>query len=298
MQKRQHTIPKCYLENFIDKKGFLWVLDTKNNIFKIKPENILVENHFYTIKLKNGDKNLIVEDTLSKIEGAYAIIFKEKISQDQFLTDQERAKVSVFYAALLLRTRPYRESMRNALTKLKTNMEEWKKQFEMIPESQKITSTISSSGNTINMEELDSYLDNFDQEHSANVLLHLPDVAQIIFNMKWSILKSLGDDFVTSDDPLVLLRPEALKKYGSKAIGSQPGLRYEDVEVTLSLSKNRFLLAGWILEEDSYLEVDNDMVRQMNHRTVIRSSERIITSSETQAKVIRDRYTETVYEKN
>lgn len=58
MQKRHHTIPRCYLQNFSDEKGFVWVLDFKDKIFKTKPDNILVENNFYTIKLKNGKKNL------------------------------------------------------------------------------------------------------------------------------------------------------------------------------------------------------------------------------------------------
>ena len=71
MQKRHHTVPRCYLQNFTDIDGFVWVLDTKDNIFKIKPENIFVENNFYTIKLKNGEKNLIVKDTLANIEGTY-----------------------------------------------------------------------------------------------------------------------------------------------------------------------------------------------------------------------------------
>ncbi|MBU6427216.1 DUF4238 domain-containing protein [Patescibacteria group bacterium] len=295
MQKRQHTVPRCYLENFADKDGFVWVLDTKDNIFKIRPENILVENNFYTVKLKNGDKSLIVEDTLSNIEAAYASIFRDKISQDKSLTDEERAKVAVFFAALMLRTRPYRENMRRAFTTLKVSMQEWKKQFETIPKEKRRASVMSSDGESITMDEVDAYLGNFDEEHSVNVLTNLPEIAQIIFNMKWAVLVSSGDKYVTSDDPLVLLRPEALNKYGPKVIGSQPGLMYKDVELTLALSKDRLLLAGWILEQDSYLPVDNDMVRQMNHRTIIRSSERIITSSEDQAKAIRDRYTETAH---
>ena len=130
MKKRHHTVPKCYLENFTDHEGFVWVLDTKNSIFRIKPENILLENHFYTITLKNGEKSLVVEDTLANIEGAYIGIFQNKISKDCFLTMEERAKVAVFIAALYIRTSPYRENMRSALGRLKDGIEDWKKQFE------------------------------------------------------------------------------------------------------------------------------------------------------------------------
>lgn len=116
MKKRQHTVPKCYLENFSDENGFVWVLDIKDNIFKTKPENILVESHFYTVTLKNREKSLIVEDTLANIEGAYITIFKNKISKDLFLTDDERAKVSIFIAALFLRTKSHREGLKICLS--------------------------------------------------------------------------------------------------------------------------------------------------------------------------------------
>ena len=138
MKKRHHTIPRCYLQNFTDSDGFVWVLDTKDNIFKTKPENILVESHFYTVTLKNGDKSLFVEDTLANIEGTYAAIFEKKITKNLFLTDEERAKVSVFIAALFLRTRPHRESMHRMVLSMKKSMEEWRQRYEDNPEARRM----------------------------------------------------------------------------------------------------------------------------------------------------------------
>lgn len=293
MQKRQHTVPRCYLQHFTDADGFVWVLDTKDKIFKIKPDNILVENHFYTITLKNGEKSLVIEDTLSHIEGAYSVIFEEKISKNFPLTEDERAKVAVFIAALYLRTAPYRESLRGAFTQLKSGMEDWKKQFDKNPDAKRMAVNTPTSGEFISLEELNQYLDNFNEEHSVSMITQLPEVAQIIFDMKWSIWEDSNSGFVTSDNPLVLLRPAAIQKYGPNAIGSRPGLLFKDVELTLPLSKNRMLLAGWILEEDSYISVGEDQVRQINHRTITRSSKRVVTKSEVDAKAIRDRYTET-----
>ena len=290
MKKRHHTVPKCYLENFAAEDGFVWVLDTKDNIFKIKPENILVENHFYTVTLKNGDKSLLVEDTLANIEGAYTTIFRDKLSKDEFLTVNERATVAIFIAALFLRTQPYREGTRNMFQRLKNSMEEWKKQFETIPRDKRMASVMPSNGESITIEEVTDHLENFKEQHSISVLTQLPEVAQIIFDMKWSIWKSQGTKFVTSDDPVVLLRPEAIKKYGARAIGSQPGLLYKDVELTLPLSKDRLLLAGWILKKDSYISVENELVDSMNHRTITGSSKKVVTSLEAQAIVIKEKY--------
>ena len=295
MQKRHHTVPKCYLENFTDEGGHVWVLDTHDKIFKVKPENILVESNFYTVTLVNGEKSLVVEDTLAKLEGVYAKIFREKISKDIFLTDQERAHVAVFIAALFIRTKSQREGIRRMINGLKETMEEWKKQFATLPKDRKHLPQISNSGESISSEEVDHYLDNHDEHHSLSMLSQIPQIAQRIFDMKWSIWKNLSEGFVTCDNPVNLVRPEAVKKYGPNAIGSQPGLLYKDVELTVPLSKGRLLLAGWILEEDSYLEADEAMVRQMNHRTITNSSERVIVGTHAKAAEIKNKYTETVH---
>lgn len=295
MKKRHHTVSRCYLENFTDKSGLVWVLDTKDNIFNTSPGNILVEHHFYTITLKNGEKSLFVEDTLSNIESSYIAIFRDKISKDVFLTDDERARVSIFIAALFLRTKPRREGLKNMFQKLKKSMEEWKKQFEMNPKIKEFASIMPSEGETINLHDIDEYLINYKDEHSYSVLAQLPEVSQIIFDMKWSIWENANNNFVTCDDPVTLLRPASIKKYGPRAIGSHPGLLYKDVELTLPLSKDRLLLAGWILKKDSYLTVDDETAQKMNHRTIINSSERVIACSKEKVEVIKNKYTETAH---
>lgn len=294
MKKRHHTVPRCYLQNFTDENGFVWVLDTQNKIFKIKPENILVENHFYTITLKNGEKSLVIEDTLANIEGAYAGIFVDKISQNKFLTLEERAKVSIFISAMIHRTKPNRESMRNMLQDLKGTMEEWKKQFEtMTPEQRRTASAIpSGSGKSITMGDLDEYLGDFNEQQSMRLIDDTVHTAQIIFDMKWAVIscEDSNHQFVTSDNPLVMMRPLSIKKYGRNAIGSLAGLGYKDVEVTIPLAKDRLLLAGWILNKDSYIPMPKDVSEGFNQRTVIHSSEKIIASSEKQLEEIRVKY--------
>lgn len=298
MKKKHHIIPKCYLENFADDEGFVWILDTKDNIFKTKPVNTLLENHFYAITLKNGEKSLIVEDTLANIEGSYISIFQDKIEKNIFLTDEEKAKVAIFIAALFLRTKPYREGLRGMFEQLKNVMFEWKKQFETMTDQQKKTLAAipsSNSGGSISAKDVDEYLTNLNEYHSASTIEQLPSIAQIIFNMKWSIQIDKNSNFVTSDNPVVLLRPSSIKKYGPNAIGSRPGLLFKDVELTLPLSKDRLLLAGWILNEDSYIKVADDVVEKINHRTIAGSSDRVVTKSYKQAEAIKNKYSGTAY---
>lgn len=301
MKKRQHTVPRCYLANFADKDGFVWVLDTKDKIFRIKPENILIENNFYTITLKSGEKSLIMEDSLSDIEGLYVEIFRNKIEKNIPLADQERAVVSVFIGTLYLRTRPQREGIRKMLQSLEKDMEEWKKQFESLTQEQRDSASAGiprDKSRGISLTEVKEYIDDFEDNYPRAIMDSLPGVAQIIFDMKWAIFFNNDGLFVTCDDPVTLLRPASIKKFGPNAIGSVPNLIYKDVELTLPLSRNRLLLAGWILEQNSYLLMDNNLAKLMDHRTITNSSERIIADSEAKVISIKDLYTETAYKQN
>lgn len=291
-KKRHHTIPRCYLDGFTDENGHVWVLDTKNKIFPTNPINILVENHFYRITLKNGEKSVVVEDTLANIEGVYAEIFKNKICKDEFLTDKERAEVSVFFAGMIHRTKPYRESMRDMLERLKGTMEEWQKEYKENPEARKIADATPSSGKSISLEELSAGLKDFDEQHATDLIPQIISTSQIIFDMKWSIWKYPQGEgaFVTSDDPLVVMRPASIKKYGKDAFGSRSGILYKDAEITLPLSKDRLLLAGWILNDDSYTEVPVEIAENINQRTILHSSERLISCNEKQLEDIKEKY--------
>jgi hypothetical protein len=294
VQKRHHTVPHCYLENFTDQDGKVWVLDTKNKIFDTNPKNIFVESHFYRITLKDGTKSVVIENTLSEIEGTYATIFREKISKSIPLTLHEKAQVAVFVSAMMHRTRPKREEMRNMFENLKQNIEEWQKQLRTLtPARRRTLDAIPSSGGAkISLEELEAGLKDFDEHHAADLISQTMHTAQIILNMKWAIwhIEDNGNTFVTSDAPLVVERPAAIKKYGRGTFGSRPGLIYKDTEVTLPLSRNHLFLAGWILDEDSYITVPSEIAEHLNQRTILHSSERIIACSKDKLETIKIKY--------
>lgn len=289
MQKRHHFVPRCYLENFTDDKGFVWVLDTKDKIFNIKPENILVENHFYRITLKDGTKSLVIENTLSEIESLYATIYRDKISKELPLTTDEKAHVSVFVSAMMHRTKSWRESTKAMFADLKETLKEWDTtRTNMTEEQRRALHTIPSDGKSISLKEIEEGLSNFDEHHSTGLIDNSINTAQYIFNMNWAIWSTQGKtNFVTSDSPLVVDRPAAIKKYGRDTFGSRPGLKYKDAEVTLPLSNNQLLLAGWILEKNSYISVPEKWVEGMNQRTILNSSERLIANSSTRLEKIK-----------
>lgn len=291
-QEQQHTVPGSYLENFADENGHVWVLDTDDKIFNVNPDNILKERHFYSLPGSGGEKDMSVEDTLASIEGDFINVYKEKFAKDLFLTDEERVMVSVFIAVLMTRTRPYRDHLKNSLEEIKNWMEDWEKHPMSDEEKGTMEATPSSGGATVDLETLKDGLEHFDEHHSTSILRSLSHGAALIYHMKWSVWKNENYGFVTSDDPVVLLRPTSTKKFGIGTFGSAHGLKWKDVELTLPLSKDRLLLAGWILNDDSYIGVDDETARRMDHRTITHSRDRVIASSKRRAEKIGARYTE------
>lgn len=294
-QEQQHTVPASYLENFVDRNGHVWVLDINDNIFNTNPSSVLKERHFYSLAGSDGNKDMTVENILASIEGDFVKVYREKFEKDLFLNDEEKVATSVFIAALMTRTRPHRDNLKSSLEELKGWMEDWERHPMSEEEKRTLAAIPSSGGATIDLESLKEGLENFDEHHSTSILRSLSHTAALIYHMKWSVWKNEKYGFVTSDDPVVLLRPASIKKFGVGTFGSAPGLKWKDVELTLPISKDRLLLAGWILNNDSYITVDDEMARRMDHRTITHSRDRIIASSKIKAEDIKSRYSEKPY---
>lgn len=288
MQKQHHTVPRCYLENFVNKDNKIWVLNNEDKIFPTAPEKILREKHFYRITLRDGTKSLVIENTLSEIEGVYAEIFRDKISKEKRLTETEKANVAVFIAAMMHRTGPSRDEMRSVFQKLK----EWGQEKVTEKESRILDSTPTSNKSSVSFQELEEGLENFDEHHASGLIDQTIKTAQYLFNMKWAILKreNTGNVFVTSDSPFVMDRPAAIKKYGRGTFGSRAGLKHKDVEITLPLSSNQILLAGWILNEETYGFVPADVIEGFNQRTILAASKQLLGSDNIYLEKIRNSY--------
>ncbi len=291
-QKKQghHFVPNnSYLKNFADASGKVWVLDRAGKLYQTNPANIFKEGNFYTITLKNGGGSLVVEDTLANIEGVFATLYRDKIEKGLLLTPAERAQAAVFFAALYLRTKSHREGIQGMLGQLHDSMQRWKTMFENNPKAREFAAAVprSSDSESIYMEDVKDALDNVGEFHTTTMMDSLPEVAQIIFEMKWCFMTApSGFEFITSEDPFQILRPESIKKYGAKAIGSVPGLVYNDSEVTIPLSSTHAILAGWQLDDNFIIEAERALAEQINIRTLMRAQDVVAQNRSVLDKII------------
>lgn len=286
--KRQHTVPKTYLENFADDKKSLWMLNSSLKIYRNVPKNTLTKKFYYNVEFQGNNSLIIEKGFLGNLESLFAEIYRMKIAKRIRLDDGEKAKLALFIAAQLNRVPGRRNAMRNFIDRI----EESVKPFMDMPDDrkEKITSNSSSlipedEGDSISVDELLKMRDNLDASHSAMLPKLSLDIAPIIFSMQWGLMVYENKDnvFITSDDPCVMVNPDLEAHYGYEHLYSSPGLGQNGVELMIPIATDVAILCGWKLESDrAYIPVTSEMVDNANKRQ-IRHSSLLITNSERHA---------------
>jgi len=111
--KRQHFLPRFYLDGF-SRQGNLAVYDRdKNEVRMQKPEATGVIGHFYTFMDEQGRKRFEVEQVLAEQESKAAPII-QKLAARESLTDVERCDMSIFVALAMCRTPDHIDSIKSA----------------------------------------------------------------------------------------------------------------------------------------------------------------------------------------
>ncbi|OGY49288.1 MAG: hypothetical protein A3D39_00470 [Candidatus Buchananbacteria bacterium RIFCSPHIGHO2_02_FULL_39_17] len=268
--KKQHKIPRTYLQAFSNQDGLVWVGDERLKIFQQKPSNILTENDYYTIRFPTGGGTLEIETKLlNGIEGSYSDIYRQKIRNIRVLNLEEKAKMAIFVASMMER----QSMLRDALTDFINRLEKRIKHMQNLPNSvkkQMANFTIPSKEKGVPAKDLLKLGKDVGSLHSSLIPKLLPDLATIIFNMKWGFVlrNKQSYPFITSDNPCVMMNPATEIRYGKGTIGSAPGLIQKDVEITLPLSSDIALICGWLLETDClYTPIDKKLVDNINFRT-------------------------------
>ena len=132
--KSQHTIPQCYLKQFVDPKTpggqepYAWVFERDSKKGKKRaPKNILTETDVYTFKWKDGGKDYVLERTLGQFESDYSGVYERSIRQKIPLDKKEHAILCAFVAAMLQRTMKQKEHIEGFYIQLKTMVENQEK---------------------------------------------------------------------------------------------------------------------------------------------------------------------------
>lgn len=274
--KKQHKVPKSYLQPFTDESGLVWVADRNLKLYQDKPKNILTENDYYTVKFPSGGGTLAIETKfLGGIEKDYSKIYKTKISKRKKLSVEEKAIVSIFTASMLERSPRRREAMQNMFDQVREITEKMRASVAaMTPGQKKIFESQSKmiAGNPDNSIPADEFLkigEDVDSFHSSGIPESVAVTAPMIFRMKWAFLErsEASDPFVTSDSPCTLDNPSLpVNSFNGPTLGQK------DVEVHMALSPDLALFCGYQMDQDwGYIPAEEKEVQELNRRVISRS---------------------------
>lgn len=117
--KNQHLVPESYLNAWCDpetQKGqepYVWVFQKDGSGAKRKaPGNLFSETDTYTIKGPSGERDLRLETGLSKLEGKFAKVRREKLEKGVPLSDDDVKVLRMFTAAMMARTASQRKHVK------------------------------------------------------------------------------------------------------------------------------------------------------------------------------------------
>jgi len=257
--KFQHYVPACYLREFVDSDGFVWIFSRDGKTKrKQKPERTFGSNHLYTINVK-GKKDYRIEKTLANIEGAYAKIFKDKIKKHKPLSDYEHIILCVFVAAQLQRTLRFKENEENFIQQI----------VEM--------GTQVALSHGVESEEVKKWQEYKQDAHKITLVQSFPHLTKILMQMSLAFLCSPNPQkhyFITSDDPCVMFNPDLQwqKFYG-------PGFGQQNVQLTLPLSPEIAVMFCWA-NYKGYSWLSGSRLEEFNRMTRGHCNKEFLTSSE------------------
>lgn len=226
--KKQHIIPNCYLKSWCDPRTpvgqcpYIWRISRDGSIKKNKaPEKSFTATDRYTIKMPNGERNLVIENTLAGIEREFMRVLA-RIRRRENLSLFDRARLCLFTAAMHTRTVAMGEHWKGFHQQIHDQVVALEKQHNAPP----VTSL-----ETAEMVE---------HAHQHLVETGVEIQAPLLFPMPMTIMVASDElGFITSDNPCVWYNPTA---YKLPPMMRHPGLAQPDIEVTLPLTPHHMLL--------------------------------------------------------
>ena len=227
---KQHTIPCSYLASWIDpvtpagQTGAIWrISKDRSRKWRRSPEKTFRETDRYTIRMKDGTRDLSVESTLGQTETDFKQILTA-IRRRQNLTALQRARLSIFTAAMMGRSKKQGDHW----------LAQWKNSVEKVKHLEERFGRAEGSQLSERLEE------GLENSHANLVINTIKIAAPVLLSMTLTIITTNDTDgFITSDAPAVMYNPSAHKL---PPLFRSPGLLQTGVEVSLPLSPHELAL--------------------------------------------------------
>ncbi len=285
MAESQHYIPQFYLREFTDPETpnghepYVWVYEHESKKWKKKsPKNIASKPDFYSFVDQEDKRRNEIEKGLSTIEGKTASIYRNKIFTRQQLTIQEKATIAEFIVLMVTRVPSFHNIIDSSVCKLTKILLEM---YNARPEAaKKLKEEYERDiGKKLPDDFDESWFDhsrykiNASKSFILKMMVSLTEIAKIIFNMTWTFIHTTEKAwFITSDSPFNMRNPKSNSPWYGQ------GLMYQDIEVTIPLSRQICILATWKKGLWPHIDIPQLVVEELNHDRIVASDKFIISS--------------------
>jgi hypothetical protein len=266
--KRQHYVPRFYLNGFVGEKERLFVVNRPTEkTFRTAPDNVAGENYFNRIEVEGMDPNA-VEKALSEFESEVAPAIERIKTAKSVAKEEDRAALMNLMAAVAVRN-PWRreaineihnELVRRQLAAKFGTKEAWNKSVAELK-----AAGVWNEDAGITFEDMQEVIKDakfeIPKEFRIAIEINLHDhLTELLWNRKWQILVAAegSGGFVTTDDP-VCLRWANGQPHG----GLSPGFSVQGTEVIFPLSTT-LALRGRFEGEENVIEADAATVGTIN----------------------------------
>lgn len=280
--KRQHYLPRFFLQGFIGEDQCLAVYDrSTGQMRRQQPLNTGAVGHLYTVSDEDGRQRFEWEQALGKIESDASRILPILLD-GQPLQDDARAAIALFVGTLAVRTPEFIQSVGDATGQF----------VKMITQTafandERALASLRGCPAFAHLDEGEmreraegmadfaargEFTVNVDHQWSVSMALPMGEhIAQVLAARHWSVLEApAGAAFVVSDAPVVLTTVSPLQpSWAGVGFGSMEALVLVPLDSTHALA-----MYGW-KRSNSNRKIDRRLVKSVNVN-VARHSQRFL----------------------
>lgn len=259
--KGQHWVAASYLRAWCRRavathEPFLWRYDRDGANPKPKaPTNVFKASDLYTLKKRDGTRDLGLERILGTLESDFNIVRRDKVLPGAELTGKDKAAIMAFMAAQIVRTPSFRDHWAEQMSEVLELGEALEEDMRTASdERRRMASAVVQGGGgpSMTMEQARAVRDHPLLLVSPMMMVNL----LTIFSRMHLVIICTDDDlgFIASDAPGVTFDP---KWHTYPPMYRQPGLAMPSIEVSMPLAPSRLALLTHNREITGYLLADH-----------------------------------------
>lgn len=286
--KRQHWVPRAYLEAWCDpatpegQQPYVWRFEKDGNSRSRKsPKNIFHATDLYTIQLPDGKRELAIEHGLAGLESEFVYIRDEVLARRNRISDKHRILLCAFVAAMKARSRSQLEHLHSEFRRIFGHITEFKEMMEARPPHERAlaarqVSPPGGNSRTWDYEDMRTVTEGPVAPWVAGITAaQLPYLTQ----MNFAVLTTTSElGFITSDSPCVWFDPESYKRH---PLNRGTGLGYPSIEITLPASPRQMLFLSWSDLAGYIDDVPDRVLDDLNRRTRFHAHQHFVVAYDT-----------------